>query len=137
METIGREGGVIVYLRGQEGRGIGLVAKVAAYARHNLGYLEFLSGDLPRALELMLEPDKSASDFERGVVGTDRAKVLLSAGLDGGPVGPRADRRRRAGGATASSTQSGAGHPGTVVDHPRLRGGCRRAADSGPAGGSA
>ena len=35
----------------------------------------------PRALELMPMPDEGPSDFERGVVGADRAKVLLSAGL--------------------------------------------------------
>jgi tetratricopeptide (TPR) repeat protein len=54
---------------------------LAFYARHNLGLFEFLSGDLPRALELMPMPEEGSSDFERGVVGTDRAKVLLSAGL--------------------------------------------------------
>jgi tetratricopeptide (TPR) repeat protein len=51
------------------------------YATHNLGLFEFLSGDLPRALELMPSPDEARSDFARGVVATDRAKVLLSAGL--------------------------------------------------------
>ena len=54
---------------------------LAFYARHNLGWFAFLSGDLPRALELMPMPDEGSSDFERGVVGADRAKVLLSAGL--------------------------------------------------------
>ena len=49
--------------------------------RHNLGFFAFLSGDLPRALELMPMPDDGPSDFERGVVAADRAKVLLSAGL--------------------------------------------------------
>ncbi|HEV2931173.1 MAG TPA: hypothetical protein VGW74_21030, partial [Propionibacteriaceae bacterium] len=55
--------------------------KLAFYASHNLGLLEFLSGDLPRALEQMPAPDAERSDFERGVVAMDRAKVLLSAGL--------------------------------------------------------
>jgi hypothetical protein len=54
---------------------------LAFYASHNLGLLEFLSGDLPRALEQMPAPDAERSDFERGVVAMDRAKVLLSAGL--------------------------------------------------------
>ncbi len=53
----------------------------AFYATHNLGLFEFLSGDLPRALELMPLVDDAHNDFERGVVGTDRAKVLLNAGL--------------------------------------------------------
>lgn len=57
--------------------------QLALSARHNLGLFEFLSGDLLRALELMPMPEEGASDFERGVVGTDRARVLLAAGLLG------------------------------------------------------
>ena len=53
----------------------------AFYATHNLGLFEFLSGNLPRALQLMPMVDDAHNDFERGVVGMDRAKVLLSAGL--------------------------------------------------------
>ena len=40
-----------------------------------------MSGNLPRALELMPSIEQASSDFERGVVGLDRARVLLSAGL--------------------------------------------------------
>ncbi len=54
---------------------------LAFYGTHNLGLFEFLSGNLPRALELMPSIEEASSDFERGVVGLDRARVLLNAGL--------------------------------------------------------
>jgi tetratricopeptide (TPR) repeat protein len=56
------------------------LTSIAFYASHNLGLLEFLCGNLPRALELM-PIERANSDFSRGIVGIDRAKVLLSAGL--------------------------------------------------------
>ena len=56
------------------------LTSIAFYASHNLGLLEFLSGNLPRALELM-PVERANSDFSRGIVGMDRARVLLSAGL--------------------------------------------------------
>jgi 3,4-dihydroxy 2-butanone 4-phosphate synthase/GTP cyclohydrolase II len=37
LELAAREGGAVVYLRGHEGRGIGLLAKVGAYALQDLG----------------------------------------------------------------------------------------------------
>src|SRR5918998_4084584 len=55
--------------------------RLAFFGTHNLGQFELLSGDLPRALALMPTPRDAKSDFERGVVGVDRARALLSAGL--------------------------------------------------------
>ena len=55
--------------------------RLAFFSTHNLGLLELLSGDLPRALALMPAPQAAESDFERGVVRVDRARALLSAGL--------------------------------------------------------
>jgi tetratricopeptide (TPR) repeat protein len=50
-------------------------------ARHNLGYMHYLTGNLPRSLELMPTVEQAASDHYKGVVGIDRSRVLLSAGL--------------------------------------------------------
>ncbi len=48
---------------------------------HNAAYMDYLAGDLPKALQLMPTPAAATSDYARGVVGMDRSKVLLSAGL--------------------------------------------------------
>lgn len=48
---------------------------------HNYGFILFLSGDLPAALATMPEVSAASSDYGRGVVGMDRARVLISAGL--------------------------------------------------------
>jgi 3,4-dihydroxy 2-butanone 4-phosphate synthase/GTP cyclohydrolase II len=37
LEQVARRGGVVVYLRGHEGRGVGLLAKLSAYALQDLG----------------------------------------------------------------------------------------------------
>ncbi|MCW2810514.1 MAG: hypothetical protein JWP61_972 [Friedmanniella sp.] len=50
-------------------------------ATHNLGFMEYLGGDLPRALATMPVPGGATSDYATGVVALDRAKVLVSACL--------------------------------------------------------
>ncbi len=60
--------------------GYGL-ADFAFYASHNLGWSEFLAGNLARALELMPLAEQAHTDLDRGIVGMDRSRVLLSAGL--------------------------------------------------------
>ena len=50
-------------------------------ALHNLGYLEFLSGDLPLALRRMGEAGAVDTGQEWGMVHLDRARVLAEAGL--------------------------------------------------------
>ncbi|MGV1008059.1 MAG: CHAT domain-containing protein [Dermatophilaceae bacterium] len=50
-------------------------------AVHNLGYVEYLRGDLPVALALMDQADAMTVDVERGVSLLDRSRVLLEAGL--------------------------------------------------------
>jgi hypothetical protein len=50
-------------------------------ARHNLGYLEFLAGNLARALQIMDDVLALGVDISRGVILLDRSRVLLEAGL--------------------------------------------------------
>jgi tetratricopeptide (TPR) repeat protein len=50
-------------------------------ARHNLGYVEYLRGDLPSALRAMDEAAEQAPDRHAAVGLIDRAQVLLDAGL--------------------------------------------------------
>jgi tetratricopeptide (TPR) repeat protein len=50
-------------------------------ARHNLGYLEFLSGNLALALRTMHEVLAVPAEFSRAVVLLDRSRVLFEAGL--------------------------------------------------------
>ncbi len=57
------------------------LARDEAKARHNLGYLEFLDGDLPSALAQMALALTIATDLPRGIPLLDRARVLAEAGL--------------------------------------------------------
>ncbi|MGP9783317.1 CHAT domain-containing protein [Glutamicibacter sp. AOP12-B1-11] len=50
-------------------------------ALHNLGFVEYLRGDLPAALQLMAQADGLEVEVDRSVARHDRARVLLEAGL--------------------------------------------------------
>lgn len=50
-------------------------------AAHNLGYLRFLSGDLPGALAAMEAAQRAVPEPPVGMPAMDRARVLLAAGL--------------------------------------------------------
>lgn len=54
---------------------------LAAMARHNLGWVEFLRGDLPAALRDMHDADSGGVAIDRSVARHDRARALLEAGL--------------------------------------------------------
>jgi tetratricopeptide (TPR) repeat protein len=56
-------------------------AQLEFKARHNLGYAEFLAGDLPRALATMAEAAAETGGVSLAVAHLDRAQVLLEAGL--------------------------------------------------------
>lgn len=58
-------------------------ALVAFKAAHNLGYLEFLAGRLPLALQRMAEASRTDPGGPRGIALLDRARVLVEAGLIG------------------------------------------------------
>lgn len=53
----------------------------AFMATHNLGFVEFLRGDLPAALARMAEADELGADVDRSVSRLDRARVLMEVGL--------------------------------------------------------
>ena len=50
-------------------------------ARHNLGWVQFVRGDLPAALAAMSRADDLDVPIDRTVARLDRARVLLEAGL--------------------------------------------------------
>ncbi|MHA6524920.1 CHAT domain-containing protein [Tessaracoccus sp. G1721] len=58
-------------------------APVAFMARHNLGWIRFLRGDLPAALREMHDADALDVALDRTVARQDRARALLEAGLVG------------------------------------------------------
>lgn len=50
-------------------------------ATHNLGFVEYLRGDLPAALRWMAAADELEADVDRCVSRLDRARVLMEVGL--------------------------------------------------------
>lgn len=55
--------------------------RVVMMARHNLGYIKYLEGDLPSSLLAMSEAAAIAPETAHGIQALDRSRVLLSAGL--------------------------------------------------------
>lgn len=49
--------------------------------RHNLGYLEYVAGDLPRAIAAMREADEMSVEVDRVRARHDFGRVMLEAGL--------------------------------------------------------
>lgn len=56
-------------------------SRLAFKARHNLGYAQFLAGDLPRALATMAKAAEHGGGGPEAIPLLDRAQVLLEAGL--------------------------------------------------------
>ncbi len=54
---------------------------VAFMATHNLGYVRYLAGDLPGALESMATASETMPAAATGVSAMDRSRVLLASGL--------------------------------------------------------
>lgn len=54
---------------------------LAFMAGHNLGYVEFLAGNLPAALQRMDHADAMPVDGSRAIAYLDKARVLIAAGL--------------------------------------------------------
>ncbi len=57
------------------------LADLEFMALHNGGHLEYLRGDLPRALTLMAQADEMDVGVDRSVAHLDRGRTLLDAGL--------------------------------------------------------
>ncbi len=53
----------------------------AFYADHNLAWAEFLAGNFARAVRALPSAEQIPNDAYRGIVGNERAYVLLGAGL--------------------------------------------------------
>jgi 3,4-dihydroxy 2-butanone 4-phosphate synthase/GTP cyclohydrolase II len=104
LDTIQREGGVVVYLRGHEGRGIGLINKLRAYRLQEDG-LDTLDANLALGLPgdardygaavgilsdlnvkkvrlLSNNPEKKRQLEERGIVVTELVPLVVGVGVD-------------------------------------------------------
>lgn len=104
LDTIQREGGVVVYLRGHEGRGIGLINKLRAYRLQEEG-LDTLDANLALGLPadardygaavailrdlgvgsvrlLSNNPEKKRQLVERGIAVTELVPLVVGVGED-------------------------------------------------------
>ncbi len=60
-----------------------IAPQYAFMATHNLGFVEYLRGDLPSALRWMAAADELPADVDRSVSRLDRARVLMEVGMVG------------------------------------------------------
>jgi 3,4-dihydroxy 2-butanone 4-phosphate synthase/GTP cyclohydrolase II len=104
LDTVQREGGMVIYLRGHEGRGIGLINKLRAYRLQEDG-LDTLDANLALGLPadardygaahgilkdvglksvrlLSNNPEKRRQLEERGVVVTELVPLVVGVGAD-------------------------------------------------------
>ncbi len=115
LDTIQREGGMVIYLRGHEGRGIGLINKLRAYRLQEDG-LDTLDANLALGLPadardygaahgilkdvgltsirlLTNNPEKRRQLEERGIVVTDLVPLVVGVGESNhGYLGTKRDR---------------------------------------------
>ncbi|HTL40401.1 MAG TPA: GTP cyclohydrolase II [Pseudolysinimonas sp.] len=103
LDTINAEGGIVIYLRGQEGRGIGLINKLKAYRLQEQGY-DTLDANLRLGLPadardygaatgilkdlgvsrvrlLSNNPEKARQLEERGVTVTELVPLVVGVGI--------------------------------------------------------
>ena len=104
LETIQEEGGIVIYLRGQEGRGIGLINKLRAYKLQEQG-LDTIDANLALGLPadardygaasaildqmgissvrlLTNNPEKLRQLEEHGVTVVERVPLIVGVGID-------------------------------------------------------
>lgn len=115
LETINAEGGIVIYLRGHEGRGIGLINKLKAYHLQESGY-DTLDANLALGLPadardygaatgilkdlgisslrlLSNNPEKARQLEERGVTVTEQVPLVVGVGeLNEGYLDAKRDR---------------------------------------------
>jgi 3,4-dihydroxy 2-butanone 4-phosphate synthase / GTP cyclohydrolase II len=115
LETIQREGGVVIYMRGHEGRGIGLINKLKAYRLQEDGLDTFDANvalgfpvderDYSAAVAILDDlglsevrvltnnPDKIKQLRERGITVTEQVPLLVGVGpLNAGYLATKRDR---------------------------------------------
>ena len=82
--TIGAQAGALTEAASDLEAAAGLATHLPEYAfmaTHNLGFVEYLRGDLPSALRSMADAEALDPDVDRSVARLDRARVLMEVGL--------------------------------------------------------